>query len=382
MISYFRQLFKAKYPTLNRLEISATAIKNNFSFLQTQQPQAQIIPVLKSNAYGHGLKEICQILNQTQAQMVAIDSYPEAQIVYRHFRGQVLLIGEMPSSAYKYLRWPRTEICVYNSATLRALAALGVKAKIHLFVNTGMNREGIKDLQKFWSEHLDCWSRVEIKGLCSHLADAEGDSNLNKQQQEKFFADLDFLNSQGYFPESVHLGNSAGTFVLKDQRLTAFRPGLALYGYSPFPVTSGYYEATQALQPALRLISTVVSVQTLMAGETVSYNADYLAKDNTQIAVIPFGYYEGLDRRLSNLASFQLLNGEQKIIVKLAGKVCMNLSCLDAGGEEGLRPGWEVVLISPEKKDVNSLENLARLQGSIVYELLVKLQANIRKVIV
>ncbi len=382
MISYFRQFFKAKYPTLNRLEISAAAIKNNFSFLQTLQPQAQIIPVLKSNAYGHGLKEICQILNSTKAEMVAIDSYPEAQIVYRYFHGQVLLIGEMPTSAYKYLRWPRTEICVYNSATLRALVALGINAKIHLFVNTGMNREGIKDLKKFWHEHLDCWPHVEIKGLCSHLADAEGDNESNKIQQENFFKDLEFLNSQGCFPKSVHLGNSAGIFVLNDKRLTAFRPGLAVYGYSPFPSASVHYEATQALRPALRLLSTVVSVQSILAGETVSYNAGYQAATDTQIAVIPFGYYEGLDRRLSNLANFQLLNKNNKIIVKLAGKVCMNLCCLDVGREEGLEPGCEVVLISPEKTDVNSLENLARLQGSIVYELLVKLQSNIRKVIV
>jgi len=245
-----------------------------------------------------------------------------------------------------------------------------------------MNREGIKDLEKFWFEHLDCWPQVEVKGLCSHLADAEGDSDLNKQQQDKFFANLDLLNKQGCFPQLVHLGNSAGTFVLEDKRLTAFRTGLALYGYSPFPTTSVHFEATQALQPALSLISTVVSVQDVAAGETVSYNADYQAITKTQIAVIPFGYYEGLDRRLSNLASFQLLNGKQKIIAKLAGKVCMNLSCLDAGGEVDLRPGWEVLVISAKKSDINSLENLARLQGSIVYELLVKLQANIRKVII
>ncbi len=132
----------------------------------------------------------------------------------------------------------------------------------------------------------------------------------------------------------------------------------------------------------MRLLSTVVAVQVISAGENVSYNAGFQADADTQIAVIPFGYYEGLDRRLSNLANFQLLKGDKKIIVKLAGKVCMNLCCLDVGREEGLEPGCEVVLISPEKSDVNSLENLARLQGSIVYELLVKLQANIRKVIV
>jgi len=98
--------------------------------------------------------------------------------------------------------------------------------------------------------------------------------------------------------------------------------------------------------------------------------------------VIPFGYYEGLDRRLSNLASFQLLSANKKISVKLVGQVCMNLSCLDVGNGEEVGVGSEVVLISPNRHDFNSLENLARLQGSTPYELLVKFQANIRKIIV
>ncbi len=381
-IPFLRQLLKPKYPTLNRIEIKAEAIRQNLEFLQARQPQARIIPVLKSNAYGHGLKEICLILNQAKVPMIAIDSFPEAQIAYRYFHGKILLIGEMPIAAYRYLRWPRTEICVYNSLTLRALAALGVRARIHLFVNSGMNREGIKNLPAFWQAHADCWPRLDIKGLCSHLAAAEDDGRLNQQQAEKFFQDLKFLQTQGCNPELVHLGNSAGVFALADPRLTAFRPGLAIYGYNPFAENSSYFAEAQALRPALRLISTVVSVQNIKQGEIVSYNAGYQASQDTQIAVIPFGYCEGLDRRLSNQADFQLLSFGQKRRVHLAGRVCMNLCCLDAGREAPAAPGDEVELISPNREDFNSLENLAKQQGSIPYELLVKLQANIRRIIV
>jgi len=382
LIPYLRQLLKPKYQTLNRIEIDGTAIKNNLEYLQLIQPQANLIPVLKSNAYGHGLKEMCRILNKTDVKMVAVDSFPEAQIAARYFKRRILLLGEMPAAAYRHLPWSRTEVCVYNGATLRAVADLGVKAKIHLFVNTGMNREGIKDLPAFWTEHKQYWSQVEIKGLCSHLADAEGDGSKNKEQQKSFFSDLDFLNGQGCQPEWVHLGNSAGVFVLNDKRLTAFRPGIAVYGYNPFAENSPYYVQAQKLQPALRLISTVVSVQKLEAGESVSYNAAYRSTEPTQIAVIPFGYYEGLDRRLSNLACFQLMAGNNKIKVSLAGNVCMNLCCLNIGREAAAVIGSEVILVSPVKSDYNSLENLAKLQNSIPYELLVKFQANIRRKII
>lgn len=382
MIAYLRQLLKPKYPTLNRLEISAEAIKNNLEFLQAQQPQAKMIPVVKSNAYGHGLKEVCTILNRLGVEMVALDSFPEAQIAYRYFKGRVLLLGEMQIPTYRHLDWSRTEICVYNEDTLVALAALGARAKVHLFINTGMNREGIRDLASFWNKYSEPLSKVDINGLCSHLADGEGDGAFNAKQLKAFFDSYDYLRSQGISPQWVHLGNSAGVFALNDQRLNAFRPGLALYGYNPFSSKSIHYEEAKQLQPALRLLSTVVAVQKIQPGEAVSYNATYRAQHDTNIAVIPFGYYEGLDRRLSNLADFYLIKDKEKIPLKLAGKVCMNLSCLDAGGEASVAPGDTVVLISADKGDSNSLENLAKLQGTIPYEILVKFQANIRRNIV
>jgi alanine racemase len=382
MINYLRQLVKPKYPTLNRIEINSEAIFANLKLLQSLQPQAELIPVLKSNAYGHGLKEICLILNKAEIKMIALDSFPELQIAYRYFKGKILLIGEMPVAAYAYIKWSRTEICVYNSATLKTLAAYNNQACIHLFINSGMNREGIKDLPSFWQEHLSCWPSLKINGLCSHLLDAENDSQYNQEQKQVFFQALDFLQTKNINPQYVHLANSAGIFSVQDERLTACRPGLAVYGYNPFAADSLYFKQAEELRPALRLVSTVVSLQTLVPGEVVSYNATYTANREVQVAVIPFGYYEGLDRRLSNRATFKIIHNNKNILAKLAGRVCMNLTCLEVGGEGPVAIGDEVVLFSDNKEETNSLENLAKLQETIVYELLVKIQANIRKYII
>ena len=119
LINYLRQLIKPNYNTLNRIEINQTAILNNLKIIQSEQANSKIIPVLKSNAYGHGLKEIATILNKSNVEMVAVDSFPEAQIVYQYFKKKVLIMGEMPAAVYKFLDWKRTEVCIYSSYNLQ-----------------------------------------------------------------------------------------------------------------------------------------------------------------------------------------------------------------------------------------------------------------------
>lgn len=375
MIDFFRRLIRPRYDTLNLIEINSAKLLANFAYLKSRQPQAEIFPVLKSNAYGHGLKEVCQILNSSDAVMVAVDSYPEAQIVYRHFRGQVLILGEMPLKAYDYCRLDRTEFVVYNEDTLRHLSRFGRKAKIHLFVNSGMNREGIKDLPAFLASQKKYLDQVEISGLCSHLASAETASTLNQQQENNFLESLGHLRAAGFFPRWVHLGNSAGVFTLRNKMLTAFRPGLAFYGYDPFPEAR---EDTVPLQPALDVFSRLVSIQDVKKGESVSYNESFRAQQDIAIGVIPFGYFEGLDRRLSDKAELAVRADKETFYAPIAGKICMNLSSLKIG-EHKAKIGDIVQVISSDKKAPNSILNLSWLSDMLPYELLVRLQASIRR---
>jgi alanine racemase len=378
MINFLRKILKPKYDTLNEIEINEAKIIANFDYLKSRQPAAEIFPVLKSNAYGHGLKEICQILNKTSASLVIVDSYPEAQIAYRYFQGKVLILGEMPLGVYKYARLNRTEFVVYNSETLKYISRFGKRAHIHLFVNSGMNREGIKDLNLFIEENRRYLEKVEVSGLCSHLASAdEKSSELNKEQENCFMANLEILRKGGFFPRWVHLGNSAALFTFNNKLLTAYRPGLSLYGYSPFEDAGS---KINCLQPALQVYSHIVSIQDLKKGETVSYNGTYRALEDISIAVIPFGYFEGLDRRLSNKAEFLVEDKSGNFYASVAGRVCMNLTCLEI--KQSARIGDSVKIISENDQDQNSVVNISRLIGTIPYEFLVKLQTNIRRKII
>ncbi len=383
-IEKIKNLIKAKYPTLNRLEIIADNLLSNLKFLQSIKKEAEIIPVLKANAYGHGLKEVAKILNQGNIKRVAVDSFPESQIVNTYFKGKVLIIGEMSKEAYSYLDFKNTEIVVYNVETLKILANFRKKIKVHLFYNSGMNREGIKDIDQFLREAKKYLDKVSVVGFCSHLASAESDEKLNQKQASKFFQSLDKLQEIGYNPKLIHLGNSAGLFTLKDKRLNAYRVGLSFYGYHTFTKDSeNYHLANNNLKPALRLISKIVSSYNLQADEIVSYKATYkVQKDDCQIVTIPFGYFEGLSWNLSNSKlKAKIKSGEELIDVELVGRISMNLSCWRVLSEKTVKVGDELILVSEKKNSLNSLENIAKLSDSFIYESLTRFRENIRRVI-
>ena len=232
-------------------------------------------------------------------------------------------------------------------------------------------------MEQFLDANKEAISRLQVRGLCSHLAAAEEENSLlTKHQVDKFFKDLEVLKAKGFSPDTVHLGNSAGIFTLSDSRLSAFRAGIAFYGYSPFD--AGHLQASRAdkLKPALRLISKVVSIQKVKAGDPVSYNATFVVSGSGEVALIPFGYYEGLNRALSNQAIFKVRRNGQPI--KVAGRICMNLCCLDASGQ-GIVPGEEIEVISAQPEASNSIVNLSKISKNIPYESLVALRDNIRR---
>lgn len=386
MIDLLRKIIKAKYQTLNTVEIIQNNILHNLEYLSSLQKQAEIFPVLKSNAYGHGLKEICQILNKSQVKMVAVDSFPEAQVAYKYFKKKVLFLNEMPEKVYTYTKKERSEFVVYNLETLKYLSRFGKKAKIHLFLNTGMNREGISDLKIFLEKGIKYIEKVEVVGFCSHLAESEiEDSTMNRMQEEKFMEGLELLHEYKIFPKWVHLGNSGGVFILNNPALTAFRPGLAFYGYSPFSENNKYNNlAKNNLKPALRIFSTIVSAQKIKAGEKVSYSSSFQSNSDLNSAVIPFGYFEGLNRKLSNRAKFLVKENDSEMFwAKILGNVCMNMTCIDCGQRSVESLLKTKVQIISELNDMdNSVKKISELAEIIPYEFLVKINNSIHRKII
>lgn len=373
----YRRLFHPRYAALNRIEIIKNNILHNLSYLQSLQPHASLFPVLKSNAYGHGLRQMCEILETTNVPMVVVDSFPEAQIVYHYSSKKVLLLGEASPATYRYCDPKRTEFVIYNVHTLQRLCDTFKKPRVHLFLNTGMNREGMQNLTEFIRLSSFMLRKVEVTGFCSHLASADIDSKLNQIQSERFYEALHVLHRYGIYPQHVHLGNSAGVFILHNRQLTAFRPGIALYGYSPLSIDHQQHQKVIPLRPALRVLSTIISYQRVKKGDSVSYAETYIAKKDITAGVVPFGYFEGLDRRWSSKGVMYIKEQQCPII----GPICMNLTCLDISNTDA-QIGDIVEVVSPLVQHKNSILCMATRQKTIPYEVLVRFYMGIRRIVI
>jgi alanine racemase len=413
------RLSKARFPyePLITVEISRNRLLHNLSEFQKLAPGGVIAPVLKSNAYGHGLVEVAHILetyrhaeprNRSRLPFYIVDSYFEA-IALRacRVRAPILVIGYTPPQTIDRARLCHTSFTVSSLETLRALSrparpswsygnidgivafALPLRRRahrIHLKVDTGMRRQGI--LPEELAEALrligeNSW--LELEGLCSHLADAD---NADPTFTEDQIAVWNRLVKQTVvaFPRLayLHIGASDGHRYVADDIANVTRLGIGMYGL----LDGSTFSPRLNLFPTLEMKTVVSGVKTLRRGEHVGYGLTFTADRDMTVATIPVGYYEGLDRRLSNMG--QVLVGVGRVPCRIVGRVSMNITVIDispvlAAAHAKTTPllvGAAVTVISNVPADPNSLESMAQLAGTIPYELAVHLPAHLKRAVV
>lgn len=379
MLDFLRRLFHPRVTPMNTIYISRTAIIHNLKLLQSIQPNYALFPVVKSNAYGHGLQQVSKILDKTDVPYLVVDSYPEYVIVKKYSKKNILLLWETLPENYRFFDSKRVTFCVYNLQTLEKLGRRGRDVKIHIFINTGMYREWanphtlseyIKLLQKYPKIHLE-WVLSHF-----HSADAKGIQSLNEQTQAFKDAYYTFLDA-GYTPIYRYIANSAWLLKIDDDFFNAARPWLALYGCNPLHPDDEFHDRGKKLQPALRVTSRVVALQEVAADQGVSYEYQRTSPTATTIAVIPFGYAEWLNRASSNALTFSR-KGKK---VHQVGRITMNLSCIDIA-DYHVRLGDEIEIISHKATAPNSIYAIAEKSGTIPYEILVRLDSKIRRVVI
>lgn len=400
MFHFLKSLFKPILQPLNEILISRSAILHNLKVIQNLHPWESIFPVLKSNAYGHGIKEIATILRDTNVPYLCVDSFPEYQIVRDYAKKKSLVLGETLPENYLAYNPHRATLCIYNYETIDFLGKTWKKRTLHLFLNTGMNREGIQEqnLPKILAL-LEQYPNLMVEWIMSHFANAdEVDDSMDWKQIETFKNMLNIIRkSEIRNPKSyIHIANSAGTVKYTGEQIwcNARRTGLALYGYNPLPIANSWQlvATSQQLIPALTLTSTVIATQQLKTGDIVSYGSKRTAKQPCYTATLPLWYYEGLPRNMTNTRSFHY-EGVQH---PQAGTICMNLSCYSTGPVK-FPIGTKVTLIKHKPQTINSishaitsnlqyevwsLESLSSLSSTIPYEILTRLNASIRRTIV
>ncbi len=366
-------LFKKKpYHHLNKILINHQSLVDNYKFLEKLHPEARIAPVLKSNAYGHGLNLVAPIFDGLRSPFLIVDSLYEAYELYKkNIKTPILIIGYTDPQNYNIKPLP-FHYTVFDIKTAQSLNKYQPGCNIHIFVDTGMNREGvsISDLPKFTKQLLKL-KNLKIEGLASHFADADNPKNqtFTKKQIEAYYQALEILNDHDIKPKWRHISASAGVFNVKDDTFNLIRAGITSYGFSPFEKQS------PQLKPTLSFQSTLIQIKNIQKDDLVSYNGTFKAPQEMKIGIIPAGYYEGVDRRLSNKGVVIINNQTCPII----GRVCMNLTIVDLSNVADPNIGDRVEIYSPDPKEKNFISNQAKTAQTIPYKILTGLAESVRR---
>lgn len=349
------------FESLVRVKLSRSALLSNLSVYQSKHPGKRIAPVIKSNAYGHGLIPVARILETADVPFLIVDAYYEAQALREAgIQSPILLLGTTHISNILSDNLQDVTYAILSESQAQELARRADKPlHLHLKVDTGMNRQGISfgSVERV-AAIVASNKRLEVSGLCTHLADADGpEPDLTLLQIERW--NTLAKRARDLFPGVVklHVAASAGSFWADRIEADMLRLGMGLYGYHPQPRES------LPLRPVMQIEAPVSVIKWLEPGEKVGYNATFEAGERMPIGVVSTGYFSCVDRRLSNCGLF-LVNGKECPIV---GRVSMNVTTID------LRPAWPVdegvtaQVISADPEAGNSVGALARLLDTIPY---------------
>lgn len=328
MLNKFLLNHNHEYKTLNLIQINKKSLIDNFNYFQILNPQTKVCPVLKSNAYGHGLKLIGKFVDQEiNPEFICVDSLYEAYELEKvGVRTKILVMGYTFPENFKF-RKINFHLPVFDLETLEVLNKYRPGVNVHIKVDTGMNRLGIKENEvDIFLRSLKKFNRVNVVGIYSHLSSADdvNEIEFSKKQIDKFKKITRYFESDGFSFQYKHINATAGAIRFPDNEFNLTRLGLGFYGISPFPVGSLFDRRLQnKIKPALRLITHICQLKEIKKGETVSYGRIFKAKKKMKIAILPLGYYDGVDRRLSN--KWKVRIGD--VYCPIIGLVCMKYHC-------------------------------------------------------
>lgn len=368
MLSLLRHVLRRNYSPLNTITVSKQNLINNYQYLSQIDPKIQVAPVLKSNAYGHGINLVAKVLDDQGAPFFCTDSIYEAyQLLKMKLKTPILIMGYVNPDNLKIKKLPFS-YCVYDLELAKVLDKYQPGSEIHIFVDTGMNREGIKvaDLPRFLDE-LKQLKNIKITGLMTHLACADNPkSEVTKAQLKNFEVAKQVCQKAGLNIKWFHLGGSMSLLSLPNLNCNLIRAGKVIYGAGDFP---------EEIKPALKLTTQIIQVKEVSKGQKVGYNETFTARKHIKTAILPIGYNDGVDRRLSN-KGVMTINGVKCPII---GLISMNLSTIDVSNVPDVHKGQEVVVVSDIQFESNSIKMAAKLCQTIPLELLIHLNPATRR---
>lgn len=384
--------------------INMTALKDNYNAIEhllsengssTDGKKPRIIAVVKADAYGHGIQNVASALGDAGCDMYAVSSEEEAvelrEIEEKNGRlPDILILSRIsPENVSDMIEKNiTTAVTSYDNALALSDAALeaGGRLKIHVKLDTGMNRVGFSAREEDTCdtadkiEELSKCSGLELCGIFTHFSSADDEmmdgktvdgyedcGGYTKMQLSRFTHMIDELKKRGVNPGMVHAANSAAILTMPEAYFDAVRAGIILYGLMP----NG--KCDDRFTPVMCFVSTVTHIHDIKAGEKVSYGAVFTASRDMKLATVSAGYADGFERAYSGCKI--VIRGKS---YRQVGRICMDQFMVDITDGDGIEVGDRAVLFGGDSGE--STNALARLAGTINYEVVCKISKRVNRI--
>ena len=368
-------------------EVSAESIEANLAALSgALSPGTKLGIVVKSNAYGHGLIACSRLFVAAGADWLIVNGVGEAiSLRAAGIEAPSYICGPVFPSEAANIAKTRASVAISDANMARALSQIAQQTRrpvaVHIKVETGTNRQGVSPTEALaLAQCVDGMAGVVLEGLTTHYADIEDttDHRFAHKQLSRLNQVVQAFDAAGLPQPLVHSANSAAALISPETHGGLVRVGIAAYGLWPSPETYATAlerrlgtDAAQvpSLRPALSWKARVAQVKDVAEGEYIGYGRTYRATNAMRIAVLPVGYYEGYDRRLSNIGH-ALING---VRAPVRGRVCMNMTMVDITHIPGVEQGVVATLLGQDGNEEVSAAQWGHWMGSIHYEAIARI---------
>lgn len=365
------------------IEINLTQLRKNYlEYKKALNADAEIMAVIKADAYGHGDVQVARLLSECGVHLFAVSNIDEAVgLREAGIQGEILILGYTSVFYAKTLSHHDLTQAIVSEEYARALAETGMKIKCQFAIDTGMNRIGLdgdnaEECERVIRAYNDS---LNLTGIFTHLCVADTDTVECKEfticQISKFKAVAERILDLNL--PYMHCCNSAGgLFYLRDDEMFkhiggVVRLGIILYGLKP----DDNNELPDGIEPAMEWKSQISMVKDVHSGETIGYGRTYNVDKESRIATVTTGYADGLNRLLSN-KGFVMINGYKAPIV---GRICMDQTLVDVTSIPNVKMGTRVTLIGKSGGLVYTADDMARDLGTIGYEIICNITKRVQR---
>ena len=376
-----------KNSPLSYIELSSENLVHNIKQFKSITKNTKISCVIKGNAYGHGQNEIAKIL-EPLVDYFQINSVEELELLRKVSKKKTLVFGYVQKDDLPRAMKLGCILSVFSIEVLKEIDSIAkqkkIKQEIHVPIDAHLGREGFleQELPTFFKELQKCVN-IKITGIYAHFANIEDTSDFSHAQKQilKYEKAVKIAEEFGFKNLETHMSATSGVLIYEKNKSIhpVVRVGMGTYGMWPSEHLKSVYKNSKfKLKPVLSWKTKIAQIKTLPAGSTIGYGLTYKTKKETKTAVIPQGYSDGLDRKLSNKGSV-LIGGTR---CKILGRVMMNMFVVDVSHLPKVQIEDEVVIIGVQGKETITAEELATQVGTINYEITTRISSLLPRVII